>query len=70
MADIQLIQCKNQHYCHVLAALSCYRLSHRDSTFANWTAEQRLPDRCGLRDRTYVGPRRVSGLPGSVRGER
>jgi len=56
--------------CHVLAALSCYRLSHRDSTFANWTAEQHLHDRCGLRDRTCVGPRRVSGLPGPVRGER
>jgi len=40
--------------CHVLAALSCYRLSHRDSTFATWTAEQHLHDRCGLRDRTYV----------------
>jgi len=29
--------------CHVLAALSCYRLSHRDNTFAIWTAEQHLP---------------------------
>ena len=57
-------------FCHVLAALSCYRLSHRDSTFANWTAEQHLHDRCGLRDRTCVGPRRVSSLPGPVRAER
>jgi len=56
--------------CHVLPALSCYRLSHRDSTFVNWTAEQHLHDRCGLRDRTCVGPRRVSGLPGPVRGDR
>jgi len=44
--------------------------SQRDSTFAIWTAEEHLHDRCGLRDRTYVGSRRVSGLPGSVRGER
>jgi len=56
--------------CHVLAALSCYRLSHRDSTFVNWTAIQHLHYRCGLRDRTCVGPRRVSGLPGPVRAER
>jgi len=56
--------------CHALAALSCYRLSHSDSTFAIWTAEQHLHDRCGLRDRTYAGPRRVSGLSGSVRGKR
>ena len=56
--------------CHVLAALSCYRLSHRDSTFVNWIAEQHLHDRCGLRDRTCVGPRRVSGLPGPVRAEK
>jgi len=40
--------------CHVLAALSCYRLSHRDGTFVNWIAEQHLHDRCGLRDRTCV----------------
>jgi len=56
-------------HCHVLAALSCYPLSLRDSTFVNWTAIQHLHDRCGLRDRTCVGPRRVSGLPGPVRGE-
>jgi len=30
--------------CDVLAALSCYRLSHRDSTFVNWIAEQHLHD--------------------------
>jgi len=40
--------------CHVLTALSCYRLSHRDSTFVKWIAEQHLYDRCGLRDRTCV----------------
>ena len=56
--------------CHVLTALSCYRLSHRDSTFVNWIAEQHLHVRCGVRDRTCVGPRRVGGLPGPVRAER
>jgi len=45
-------------YMSRFAALSCCRLSHRDSTFAIWTAEQHLRDRCGLRDRTYVGLRR------------
>jgi len=54
----------------VLAALSCYRLSHRDSTFVNWIAEQHLYDRCGLRDRTCVGPRRVGCLHGPTRAER
>ena len=43
-----------QGCCHVLTALSCYRLSHRDSTFVKWIAEQHLHDRCGLRDRTCV----------------
>ena len=56
--------------CHVLAALSCYRLSHRDSTFVKWIAGQHLHDRCGLRDRTCVGPRRVSCLHGPTRAER
>ena len=49
-----LLQKREIGVCHVLAALSCYRLSHRDSTFVNWTAEQHLHDRCGLRDRTCV----------------